>query len=93
MKTIKTWKAFDSFSKGRFHDTCAKAVARPMFDMNIVTCNAKAFLKKENIPYFRALPFKKRVYVLAALLLKKTVRRLYRNKINKFEKRLSGAWH
>ena len=92
-KSVESWKAFDVFSNGRFKDTCSNAIAKPMFDICIVTCNAKQFFMRENIRYFQALPSRKKLFILLATVLKKPIRTLYWGKVKKTEKSLLKSWN
>ena len=91
-RSMDTWKEFNQFSNGRFIETCSKAIARPMFDYCIVTCNAKSFLKRENAVFFRALPKNKKAYVLIATVFKRPIRALYRSKVKKHEEGILKKW-
>jgi len=91
-RSIETWSAFDQFSEGRYKDVCSEAIAIPMFDLCINKQNAVQFFQKGNFRFFNALPLRKKAYILAAVLFKKTMLRLYEGKIKRYEDSLLQSW-
>lgn len=82
-KMIDTYLAFDSYTKGQYHDLLVKRIARQMAVAAILEKKAMDMLKKENREYFFALSLNRRCFVLAGGVFPGLVKMAYLNRIEK----------
>lgn len=85
-KMIDTLKSFDEYSRYQYHDIVCHRIGYQMAKAVILHLNARIFLKKENREYFACLSGKRKMFILAAMVFPKLIRKLYLGRINKISK-------
>lgn len=80
-KMVETLKAFDEYSEKQYHDIMCRRIAMQMARTVILENNASVFLKKENLPYFRCLSGRRKLFVLLSAVAPRLMRKVYVHRI------------
>ena len=91
-KQLKVWSLFDEYTNTKYHDICVQKISDMMFGYCVLCENASALLNKENSDYFAKLTFFKRIYIVIACVLKKTMKKNYIRTMQRREEKTQSYW-
>lgn len=91
-KQMNVWKMFDDFSNYQFHRICTKKAGQNMFGWCILKEKMAEMLKTNNREYLQSFPFSKKLYIMLAVVFKKSMKRIYLHSMNKREIKQQRIW-
>lgn len=87
-----TWRLYDEYSQFRFHKTCGYRVARYMLGSCVLRGKASEMLRRENRQYFKMLPAKRKVFILAASVFPGKMKTVFLSMTQNGERTEISSW-
>lgn len=85
-RMVETFRSFDLYTGGRFHDLMVRRISRQMAIVAILEKNAGSMLRSENREYFRALSAARKGFILASAVLPGPMKAIYLKRLNSLDK-------